>query len=82
MKRHDHVSQRQVHRNPRFLFCSDVFALPPRPKKRPAKGTARPSLFFSLSEQSDLAKENLDRVAASADQLKDSTGEDAGFLWN
>ena len=35
---------------------------------------------FRSPEQSDLAKENLDRVAASADQLKEVLVKDAGIL--
>ena len=39
-----------------------------------------PSSSFRAPEPSDLAKENLDRVAASADQLKEVLVKDAGIL--
>src|SRR5260370_16599627 len=34
---------------PSFLLCSDVLRYLAGPRNRPAKGTARPILFFSLS---------------------------------
>src|SRR5258708_16422405 len=44
------------------------------------KAPRDPSSSFRTPEPSDLAKENLDRVAASADQLKEVLVKDAGIL--
>src|SRR5260370_8850417 len=44
------------------------------------KAAREPSSSFRSPELSDLASENLDRVAASADQLKEVFEKDAGIL--
>src|SRR5258706_1611776 len=44
------------------------------------KAPRDPASSFRSPELSDLAKENLDRVAASADQLKEVLVKDAGIL--
>ncbi len=44
------------------------------------KAPRDPSSSFRSPDLSDLAKENLDRVAASADQLKEVLVKDAGIL--
>src|SRR5260370_9863001 len=44
------------------------------------KAPRDPSSSFRSPELSDLASENLDRVAASADQLKEVFEKDAGIL--
>src|SRR6202022_982704 len=62
-----------------FLFLT--FCAPPRAQKIDRQKTPPdPSSSFPSPGPSDLAKENLDHVAASADQLKEVLVKDVGIL--
>src|SRR5260370_8264990 len=62
-------------------FCGLTFCANSEDQEIDRQKAARdPSSSFRSPELSDLARENLDRVAASADQLKEVFEKDAGIL--
>src|SRR6202165_4390245 len=63
-----------------FFFVLTFCAATQAQENDRQKAPRDPASSFRSTELSDLAKENLDRVAASADQLKEVLVKDAGIL--